>query len=420
MRVFKFGGASVQSAEAVKNVSRILQEYGNKPLVIVISAMGKTTNALEAVLSDYWNGIDFRPRLQDVKKYHFDIMEGLFGSRSLPIWDEIDNLFLAIELYFEKPLERNYDFLYDQIVSYGEILSTKIVSAYLNETGYRNKWIDARHFIITDNLYREARVDWDTTQTLISRIITGMANEAAVITQGFIGSTKDNITTTLGREGSDFTASIFAFALTASELVIWKDVPGILNADPKRFPNTRKFDRLSYHEAVEMTYYGATVLHPKTIKPLQNKNIPLNVRSFVHPEKAGTLIREDFPVNEDTPIIILKENQVLLSLSTKDYSFMAEENIETVFDEVVRNGIKVNVMNNSAISFLMCIDDRGQKVQNFIESLEKEFIIERTDGLELLTIKHYHDQALGDLLNDKKIMMELRSGTTVQFVLDLF
>lgn len=420
MRVFKFGGASVQSAEAVKNVSRILQEYGNKPLVIVISAMGKTTNALEVVLNDYWNGMDFRPRLKEVRNYHKEIMNGLFENRQAAIWDEIDNLFLAIELYFEKPLERNFDFLYDQVVSYGEILSTKIVSAYLNEIGYRNKWIDARHFVITDNLHREARVDWETTQMLIARIIPQMAEDAAVITQGFIGSTKDNITTTLGREGSDFTASIFAFALTATELVIWKDVPGILNADPKRFPNTQKFDQLSYHEAVEMTYYGATVLHPKTIKPLQNKNIPLNVRSFVHPEKDGTLIREDFPVNENVPIIILKENQVLLSLSTKDYSFIAEENIETIFGEVVKNGIKVNVMNNSAISFLMCIDDRGQKVLNFIKALEDEFIIERTDGLELLTIKHYHDQALGNLLHDKKIMMELRSGTTVQFVLDLF
>jgi aspartate kinase len=297
------------------------------------------------------------------------------------------------------------------------LISTKIVSAYLNDTGIRNKWLDARNLIITDDLFRAARVDWDKTNQLINRLVPEFTREMPVITQGFIGSTKYSDTTTLGREGSDFTASIFASALNAESLVIWKDVPGILNADPKKFPDTIKFEQLSYQEAVEMTYYGATVLHPKTIKPLQNKNIPLNVRSFLHPEAVGTMIRADIPVNKTIPIIILKENQVLLSLSTKDYSFIAEESIEKIFIEVVKYGVKVNVMSNSAISFRICIDERGPNLNNFLEALESEFIITHTDQLQLLTIKYFRNDTQQSLLKDKTIMMEALNGDTVQYVL---
>jgi aspartate kinase len=418
MKVYKFGGASVKDAEAVINVGSIIDQFGTNPLVVVISAMGKTTNALEQVMQAWWDGEDYSAKIEPVRQYHYDILSGLFPDKKNVIWDDIANLFLALDLFLARPLERNYDLVYDEVVSFGELFSTKIVSAYLNMVGLRNKWVEVRNFVITDSLYREARVDWDVTSSLISRAIPAMAADGPVITQGFIGSNLENLTTTLGREGSDFTAAIFAYALNAEELVIWKDVPGIMNADPKKFPSPVKYDKLSYHEAVEMTYYGASVLHPKTIKPLQNKNIPLNVRSFLDPSAEGTWIRADYKVNRDVPIIILKENQVLLSLSAKDYSFIAEENIEKIFAEVVRCGIKVNVMNNSAISFQVCIDGSGQKLHNFIDALEAEFFIISKPAMELLTIKHYKENMLADMLANRAIMLEVRSGDTVQFVLE--
>jgi aspartate kinase len=418
MKVFKFGGASVQNAGAIKNVANILQNFGQGQLVIVVSAMGKTTNALEDVLNAFWEDKDHHNSIQQVKDYHFNIINGLFPEEKLAdVKDEIDNYFIALEHYFEKEPERNYDYIYDQVVCYGELISSRILSLYLNSIGFRNKWIDARNFVITDDLYREARIDWKTTTNLIRSKIPQMLENAPVITQGFIGSSKDNVTTTLGREGSDFTASIFAYALDAEEVVIWKDVPGILNADPRKFPNTVKFDKLSYQEAIEMTYYGASVLHPKTIKPIQNKNIPMNVRSFIHPEAAGTIVTSDCPVMDDVPIIILKEKQQLVSLSTKDFSFIAEENIRTIFEAVVTHGISVNVMNNTAISFLICIDEMEQKVDSFEVALQEEFIINNTKNLQLLTIKHYREDMLGELLYNKEIILEQRSGNTVQFVI---
>lgn len=418
MKVFKFGGASVQNADAVKNVANILKDFGRGQLVIVVSAMGKTTNALEDVLNAYWEGKDYHNIIQQIKDYHFNIINGLFSEgRQLEVNDEIDNYFIALEHYFQKELERNYDYIYDQVVGYGELISSRIISLYLNSIGYRNKWVDARNFVITDNLYREARIDWKTTTNLIRSKIPLMLENAPVITQGFIGSTNDDLTTTLGREGSDFTASIFAHSLDAEEVVIWKDVPGILNADPRKFKDTVKFDKISYQEAIEMTYYGASVLHPKTIKPIQNKNIPMNVRSFINPGADGTVVTSDCPVIEDIPIIILKEKQQLVSLSTKDFSFIAEENIRTIFDKVVTHGINVNVMNNTAISFVICIDEMEQKVESFEAALEEEFIIKNIKDLELLTIMHYQEEMLGALLRDRKIILEQRSGDTVQFVI---
>jgi aspartate kinase len=417
MRIFKFGGASVQDAAAVRNVAEILKNYGQGPLVVVISAMGKTTNALEEVLNAWWEGTSVQEPLNKIRAYHYEIMESLFPNKNEAIWELIEDQFLALELYFEKPLERNYDMQYDQVVSYGELLSTRIVSAYLNESGYRNKWVDARNFIITDDLFREARISWQPTTSLLSQRIKPIAEAQPVIIQGFIGSTQGKLTTTLGREGSDFTASVCAYALDAQEIVIWKDVPGILNADPKKFQNTIQFDEMSYSEAIEMTYYGARVLHPKTIKPIQNKNIPLNVRSFIHPAAPGTIIRADIPARTDVPIIILKENQHLLSLSTRDFSFIAEENIEVIFDAVVRHGIKVNVMHNSAISFHICIDAMEQKTEAMINSLNNDFSIDKLEGLRLLTIKHKGNTSATDLIEGCTIVMEQISGDTVQYVL---
>jgi aspartate kinase len=417
MKVYKFGGASVRNADAVRNVERILKEYGTQPLVIVISAMGKTTNGLEDVLNLYWNNGPYLQKIREIQDYHFEIMNGLFPNKSDDIFTDIGDIFMGLELFFEKPLARKYDFLYDQVISYGEIISTKIVSAYLNDAGYANKWIDARHFVITDDLWREARIEWGSTRSLISRRIPQIASQTPVITQGFIGSTHDNFTTTLGREGSDFTASIFASALDAEEVVIWKDVPGILNADPKRFSDTVLFEKLSYQEAIEMTYYGAAVLHPKTIKPIQNKNIPLNVRSFVNPEAPGTIIRADIPPQKDVAIIILKDKQRLLSLSTKDFSFIAEENISIIFENVVKYGINVNLMHNTAISFLICVDEMEEKLEGFIQALENEFNIESTKSLKLLTVKNYREELISNLLREETMVWEQKSAETAQFVL---
>jgi len=419
MQIFKFGGASVKDAEAVRNVKDILEKYASGPIVVVISAMGKTTNALEAVLDAYWNGEDWLEKLDIVKEYHYNILIELIPDESSPAWDDFKSIFKQLKKHLKKELKYSYDGEYDYIVSHGEIISTKIISAYLNESGFANQWIDARNYIITNALHREARVDWDMTQAFISDYLPSIVEKSPVITQGFIGSTTKKITTTLGREGSDFTASVFAYCLNADELVIWKDVPGILNADPKKFAETVKFDSLSYHDVVEMTYYGATVLHPKTIKPLQNKNIPLSLRSFLDPELAGTLISnidENLPVNL-TPIIIIKEHQALISLSTRDYSFIAEEAIEMIFDEVVRYGIKVNVMRNSAISFQMSIDERHGSGEDFLSVLEKEFEISKLTGLELLTVKYPSETILKKLLKNKKIHLEMKSGDTVQYVL---
>lgn len=417
MRIFKFGGASVQDAAAVRNVGEILKKFEKEPLVIIISAMGKTTNALELALEAWWAKKDYLAKIEEIRDYHFKIIKELFEENDHLIYEEIENTFLQLEMFFEKPQNDNFDLVYDQIVSYGELLSTRIISRYLGANGFPNKWLDARNFVITDDLFRDARIQWEPTTRLIRKRVLNMANELPIITQGFIGSTLSNLTTTLGREGSDFTASIFANALDADEVVIWKDVPGILNADPKKFPKTVKFDKLSYLEAIEMTYYGARVLHPKTIKPIQNKNIPLNVRSFMHPDEPGTIIKGDIPTQTEVPIIILKENQLLLKLATRDFSFIAEENIKIIFEEVVKNGIKVNVMSNSAVSFHICVDEMSQKITNFINSLEKEFIIEKVEHLQLLTIKHADKASIPELIAGKEVVMKEKSGNTIQFIL---
>lgn len=417
MKVYKFGGASVRSAEAVRNVERILKEFSARPLVIVISAMGKTTNALEDVLNLYWNKGPYQQKIREIQAYHMEIMNDLFPNKADDIYTDIGDIFMGLELFFEKPLEGKYDFLYDQVISYGEIISTRIVSAYLNDAGFINKWIDARQFVITDSLWREARIDWTATNNLISKRVSVLAAQQPIITQGFIGSTNDNDTTTLGREGSDFTASIFASALDAEEVVIWKDVPGIMNADPRKFSDAVLFNQLSYLEAIEMTYYGAAVLHPKTIKPIQNKNIPLNVRSFINPEAPGTIIRADIPSQTEVPIIIVKEKQRLLSLSTRDFSFIAEENISKIFENVVKYGINVNLMHNTAISFLICVDEMEEKLHDFLEVLEGEFNIESTQSLKLLSVKNYREDLISDLLKSEEMVWEQKGPDTAQFVL---
>jgi aspartate kinase len=416
MRVFKFGGASVKDAESIKNVSEIVGRYTNEKLVVVVSAMGKTTNHLENLFHCWWNKENWQKEFSIISSYHHQILKDLEADSNLV--NEVDEMLMNLELQLEKNIQRsNYDMSYDQVICYGELLSSKILNYQLSKSKINCRWLDIRNFIITDELYREARVDWKLTEDLITRKIPKLLESSIIVTQGFIGSTPNNNTTTLGREGSDFTASILAYCLNAEEVVIWKDVPGIMNADPKRFDNTVLFNQLSYNQAIEMTYYGARVLHPKTIKPLQNKHISLQVRSFINPEFAGTKVEELEHENKENQVLIVKDLQLLITLSTKDFSFIAEDNIKTIFDEVVRLGIKVNVMYNTAISYGICVDNMETKVLPFIETLSKEYAIETVADLKLLTVMYRNKELIGNLLQGYEVINEARRGSTIQFII---
>ncbi len=418
MKVFKFGGASVKDAEAVKNVASILNLYKGEKIVVVVSAMGKTTNMLEKLVNTYFYKTgDPGIALEEVIDFHFQILHLLFRDEKHPVYAEINNCFVEIEWSLEEDLGKGYGFVYDQVVSVGEVISSKIISAYLNDSGIRNYWLDVRDCIRTDNSYREAIVDWELTSKYISEIIpAAFSKNQAIVTQGFIGSTSENFTTTLGREGSDYSAAILAYGLDAKQVVIWKDVPGILNADPKWFEETIKLDQLSYNEAIELFYYGATVIHPKTIKPLQNKSIPLFVKSFVMPGEMGTVISNSSHTEPLIPSYIFKINQVLLSISANDFSFIVEENLSTIFSLFAKHAIKINLMQNSAISFSVCIDNDPFKVPTLIDELKQAFKVLYNEDLELLTIRHYNQEVIDRTIKNKEIFIEQKSRNTVQFV----
>ncbi len=418
MQVFKFGGASVKDAEGVKNVAEVLKEFSGSKICVVISAMGKTTNSLERLANTYfYKSEDAEAILEEVKIYHFDICKKLFPDLKHPIYTELENTFVELHWAIEDEPTQGYDFEYDQIVSMGEIISTKIVSAYLNEAGVKNKWIDVRSLIQTDNTYREGKVDFELTEQLINKeLVPAFKTNELIITQGFIGGTSENFTTTLGREGSDYTASILAYCLNASNVTIWKDVPGVLNADPKWFGRTKKIDELSYHDAIELTYYGATVIHPKTIKPLQNKNIPLYVKSFLNPKEEGTVIR-DGEKRLNIPSYIFKVDQVLLSIQPKDFSFIAEDNLSYIFELFSRHGVRINLMQLSAISFSVCCDGEEDKIKSLVEELQSQFKVLFNAGLELMTVRYYTQETIDTLTVNKIILLEQRSRFTVQMVM---
>jgi len=419
-KIFKFGGASVKDAAAVKNVGEVIQQY-NDNLVVVISAMGKTTNGLEKVVESYLaKDGEVEKHLQAVKDFHFNIINDLFTNKKHPIFTEIHNTFVEIEWEIEEEPVREYDYVYDQIVSIGEVLSTKIVSAYLNEVGIKNKWQDVRDIIQTDNTHRNAKVDWELTTDLAQKIITPLLNQkeqAIIITQGFMGSSSELFTTTLGREGSDFSAGILAYCLDAESVTIWKDVPGMLNADPKWFEKTIKLDNISYHEAVELAYYGASVIHPKTIKPLHNKKIPLLVKSFISPKGEGTVINENTSEDSKIPSFIFKMNQVLISISAKDYSFVMEDSLSHIFGLFSQFGVTTNLMQNSAISFSICVDFDPQKTTQLIEKLKEDYKVLYNDNLELVTIRHYDEATLERVTIGKDIIVEQKSRNTARLVM---
>jgi len=425
MKVFKFGGASVKDAGAVKNVATILKRYSNENIIVVVSAMGKTTNALERLTDTAFYHSENNEEtkgdavaiLDEIKKYHFDIIDQLFPDKNHFIYNEINNSFVELDWAIEDKPTHTYNHEYDQMVSIGEIISTKIVAAYLNEAGITCKWQDARDFIQTDNTYREGNVDWELTQQLVNKYLSPpLTTEGTiVITQGFIGGTSENFTTTLGREGSDYTAAIIAYTTNAESVTIWKDVPGVLNADPKWFDDTKKLDQISYQDAIELAYYGATVIHPKTIKPLQNKKIPLYVKSFLNPEETGTIINEaQSPL--PLPCFIFKVNQVLLSISPKDFSFIVEENFSAIFKLFAEKQVKINMMQNSAISFSICIDNDLHKLPDLIKTLQKEYRVLYNENLELITLRYYDQATIDRVTKNKKVLLEVKSRYTVQLV----
>ena len=416
MRVFKFGGASVKDAEAVKNVASIIHNHDGK-LVVVISAMGKVTNALEKVVNAYFYKKDNVAKcINEVKNYHLNIMQQLFAANH-PVYVTVNNLFVEIEWTVEE-LPRSYSFVYDQIVAIGELVSTAIISAYLNDIGIKNEWVDARSCIQTDNNYREGNIDWELTNKLINEITASIFKQNQIIvTQGFIGGTSENYTTTLGREGSDYSAAIFAYCLNAENATIWKDVSGVLNADPKFFNDAQKLEQISYHDAIELSYYGATVIHPKTIKPLENKNIPLYVKSFLKPDSAGTIIGKDLKTKPFIPSCIFKSNQVLISIAATDFSFIAEDCLSKIFGVFAKAGCKINLMQNSAISFSVCVDNDMFILPELLTELSKDFRVLYNDNLVLYTIRHYNAFTLDQLTKDREILLEQRSRNTAQVVM---
>ncbi len=414
MRVFKFGGASVKDAEAVKNVVRVLHEVGHEDTLVVISAMGKTTNAMEKVVESYFKDKgSIATALQEVIDYHNGILADLFENAKHPIYDRVKLLFEEVRGFLTWNKSPKYAFVYDQVVGYGELLSTTIISAYLNEIGLSNNWLDVRNLIKTDNSYRDAQVNWDRTQAEVSaRVDMSKLN----ITQGFLGSDDNNFTTTLGREGSDYTAAILAYCLNAESVTIWKDVPGVLNADPRNFKETQLLEQISYREAIELAFYGASVIHPKTLQPLQRKEIPLHVKSFLNPTDLGTTVGKGVGIVPKTPCFIVKKNQVLLKLSSLDFSFIVEDNISEIFKLFHDHRLKVDLIQNSAISFSVCLDNKFNGLQPMLEELKRKFKVVCHEDVSLYTIRHFDDNAVKSLQNGRSVLVEQRGKETVQLV----
>ncbi|GAA4057456.1 aspartate kinase [Flavobacterium chungnamense] len=414
MRIFKFGGASVKDADGVKNVFDVLQKVGHEDVLIVISAMGKTTNALEIVIKNYFEkSNEFHASLQEVRKYHNQILLDLFDDEEHDVFFAVNSHFADLEYFLRSNKSPNYNFVYDQVISYGEIVSTTIVSYYFNHQGLKNNWIDVRNFIKTDATYRDANVDWEQTQKLISK---GIKKKALNITQGFLGSDENNFTTTLGREGSDYTAAIFAYCLSAESVTIWKDVPGVMNADPRYFENAILLNQISYREAIELAFYGASVIHPKTLQPLQKKEIPLFVKSFINPLLPGTSVSKGADLEPKASCFIVKKNQLLISLSSIDFSFIMEENISEIFALLHKYKIKVSLIQNTAISFSICIEDKFENFNELKTILSKKFKVSYNENVSLYTIRHFSKEAAEMVEKDKTILVKQISRETMQIV----
>ena len=414
MQILKFGGASVKDADGVRNLEKVLNVVGTKKTLIVISAMGKTTNAMEKVIDHYFNSKhQLQSSIQDVKKYHNAILLDLFENESHEVFKVVSNLFQELSDFFSRNKSPDYSFVYDQTIGFGELVSTTIVSYYLNHKGVQNSWLDVRELIKTDNYYRDAKVQWEATQSKISSAVNG---NILYITQGFLGSDTNNFTTTLGREGSDYTAAIFAYCLNAKSVTIWKDVPGVLNADPRYFENATLLHSLSYEEAIELSYYGASVIHPKTLQPLQRKEIPLFVKSFLNPKNNGTKVGKALELSPKVPCYILRNNQILISVSSLDFSYIVEENISHIFKLLHLHKMKVRSIQNSAISFSVCMENKYDHLEPLILQLKAKYDVKVDLDVKLYTIRHYNAEAIDEIEKNKTVLMKQITPETVQII----
>jgi len=414
MRIFKFGGASVKDAEGVRNLVRVLEQTGHDDIFLIVSAMGKTTNAMEKVVDGYFKDRQaVNAILQEVRDYHLTILNDLFPEKKNKVFRDTELLFDEVQGFLAWNKSPKYNFVYDQVVGYGELVSTAIVSAYLNEVGISNTWVDVRNYIKTDNNYRDVNVNWEKTQQQVS---AGLDRKKLYVTQGFLGSDDNNFTTTLGREGSDYTAAIMAYCLDADSVTIWKDVPGVLNADPRYFDKAELLNRISYREAIELAFYGASVIHPKTLQPLQRKGIPLHVKSFLRPADPGTTVGSGEGIEPEVPCFIVKKNQVLMKLSSLDFSFIVEDNISALFKLLHDYKMKVDMIQNSAISFSVCVDNKFGRLEELLEHLQGKFKVVCHQDVSLYTIRHFTAEAINSLQNGREVLLEQRGRETVQLV----
>ncbi|NRA91162.1 MAG: aspartate kinase [Psychroserpens sp.] len=414
MQIFKFGGASVKDANGVKNLAQVLQTVGFENTLVVVSAMGKTTNALEQVIHNYFeNKSELQASIQEVRKFHNEVLLDLFENPQHSVFKKVNTLFEDLDYVLSRNKSPDYNYVYDQVICYGELVSTTIISEYLNHIQISNTWLDVRNFIKTDNFYRRANVNWEQTQQLIK---SNVDQKVLNITQGFVGSDANNFTTTLGREGSDYTAAIFAYCLNAESVTIWKDVPGVLNADPRYFENAQLLQSISYREAIELAFYGASVIHPKTLQPLQQKEIPLFVKSFLNPENDGTKVGKGIGITPNIPCYIVKKNQVLISLSSLDFSYIVEENISEIFRLLDYYKMKVDVIQNSAISFSVCFDNMYDNLERLLQHLKAKFKVTSHENVSLYTVRHYNEQAIASIEKDKTLLLKQLTPETVQIV----
>lgn len=413
MRVFKFGGASVKDAAGIRNLLRVLQVAGYDDVLLVVSAMGKTTNALEAVVNIYFGkSASLQASVQEVRKYHNEILLDLFDDTH-PVYEDVGRLFGELDYFLKHNRSPNYNFVYDQVVSYGELVSTTIISHFLLASGLPARWLDVRNLIKTDNQYRDANVDWDQTQ---KQIKANVRKKSIHIVQGFIGSDENSFTTTLGREGSDYTAAIFAYCLNADSVTIWKDVPGVMNADPRYFEHATLLQQISYREAIELAFYGASVIHPKTLQPLQRKEIPLYVKSFLNPEMPGTSVSKGADLVPHLPCFIVKKEQLLISISSIDFSFIMEEHISEIFALLHKFRMKVHLIQNSAISFSVCVDDKFGHFEQLASALRGRFTVAYNENVSLYTIRHFTAEAAARVEQGKSILLRQSSRETLQIV----
>ena len=414
MRIYKFGGASVKDAEGIKNLFSIMKQEGFDKTLLIVSAMGKTTNAFEKVVKNYFeNKNELQYSINQIFEFHNTVLLELFSEKNYEVFNDIKLIFDNLKVFLKRNKSPNYSFVYDQVVPCGEILSTKIISAFLNLSGVKSNWLDSRELIKTDSNYRDADIDWKLTQKNISENID---KKKLNITQGFIGSNQNNFNTTLGREGSDYSAAIYAYCLNAQSLTIWKDVPGVLNADPRVFKNPILLDYISYTEAIELAFYGASVIHPKTLQPLQKKEIPLFVKSFLNPKGKGTAISRGIKIKPEVPCFIVKRNLNLLKLSSLDFSFIVEENISEIFQVLHENKMKVDLIQNSAISFSVCVYDKFNRLKELLSILKATFKVECVENVNLFTIRHFDEKSSNEILKNNELILEQRTDDVLQLI----